>query len=98
MTTYSAVAPDLCCCCSQVLDSVTLANLDILINQSTGTLEGTLIERLDKCRTAGGKRLLREWVSAPLCDHRLIKVSLPTGLPMAAFSFLCADGVLLSTK
>ena len=59
----------------QVLDSVTLANLDILLNQSTGTLEGSLIERLDRCKTAGGKRLLREWISAPLCDHKLIDVS-----------------------
>ena len=62
--------------CTQVLDSVTLANLDILVNQSTGTAEGSLIERLDYCKTGGGKRLLREWLSAPLCDHNLINVSI----------------------
>ena len=61
---------------TQVLDSVTLANLDILVNQSTGTAEGSLIERLDYCKTGGGKRLLREWLSAPLCDHNLINVSI----------------------
>ena len=61
---------------TQVLDSVTLANLDILVNQSTGTTEGSLIERLDYCKTGGGKRLLREWLSAPLCDHNLINVSM----------------------
>ncbi|XP_067931306.1 DNA mismatch repair protein Msh6-like [Watersipora subatra] len=55
-----------------VMDSVTLANLDVLVNQSTGTIEGTLLERLDRCKTVGGRRLLREWISAPLCDHRLI--------------------------
>ena len=59
-----------------MLDSVTLANLDILVNQSTGTAEGSLIERLDYCKTGGGKRLLREWLSAPLCDHNLINVSM----------------------
>lgn len=59
-----------------MLDSVTLANLDILINQTTGTTEGSLIERLDNCKTGGGKRLLREWLSAPLCDHNLINVSI----------------------
>jgi len=53
-----------------------LANLDIFESQSTGTREGSLIERLDRCQTAGGKRLLREWLSAPLCDPELINVSI----------------------
>ena len=61
---------------TQVLDSVTLANLDILVNQSTGTAEGSLIERLYNCKTGGGKSLLKEWLCAPLCDHNLINVSI----------------------
>ncbi|MFT7806013.1 DNA mismatch repair protein Msh6 [Arapaima gigas] len=51
-----------------VLDGVTLANLEILQNNSTGGLEGTLLERLDSCCTPFGKRLLKQWVCAPLCN------------------------------
>ncbi|KAA3671231.1 DNA mismatch repair protein MSH6 [Paragonimus westermani] len=40
---------------SLVLDSITLANLDILHNGNTGTREGTLVERLDTCCTPFGK-------------------------------------------
>nr|XP_039260519.1 DNA mismatch repair protein Msh6-like [Styela clava] len=50
-----------------ILDSVTLANLEILENTNGGT-EGTLIERLDHCHTAFGKRLLRQWLCAPPCN------------------------------
>lgn len=37
-----------------VLDGVTLANLDILVNSDSGTLEGTLLEVLDQCSTPFG--------------------------------------------
>ncbi|KAM3863433.1 DNA mismatch repair protein Msh6 [Diretmus argenteus] len=50
-----------------VLDGVTLANLEIIQNVSGGT-EGTLLERLDTCSTPFGKRLLRQWLCAPLCN------------------------------
>ncbi|KAM4607492.1 DNA mismatch repair protein Msh6 [Polymixia lowei] len=50
-----------------VLDGVTLANLEILQNASGGT-EGTLLERLDTCSTPFGKRLLKQWLCAPLCN------------------------------
>ncbi|KAK6489333.1 DNA mismatch repair protein Msh6-like isoform X1 [Huso huso] len=51
-----------------VLDGVTLSNLEILQNGSTGTAEGTLLERLDSCCTPFGKRLLKQWLCAPLCN------------------------------
>ncbi|XP_014673632.1 PREDICTED: DNA mismatch repair protein Msh6-like isoform X2 [Priapulus caudatus] len=51
-----------------VLDGITLRNLDILENSVSGTIEGTLIERLDQCKTPFGKRLLRQWLCAPLCN------------------------------
>ena len=38
-----------------VLDAVTLANLDILVNCSTGGKDGTLIEVLDQCATPFGE-------------------------------------------
>ncbi|XP_033861442.3 DNA mismatch repair protein Msh6-like isoform X1 [Acipenser ruthenus] len=51
-----------------VLDGVALSNLEILQNGSTGTAEGTLLERLDSCCTPFGKRLLKQWLCAPLCN------------------------------
>ncbi|XP_062851903.1 DNA mismatch repair protein Msh6 [Trichomycterus rosablanca] len=56
-----------------VLDGVTLANLEILQNASTGGPEGTLLERLDTCSTPFGKRLLKQWLCAPLCNPSSIK-------------------------
>ncbi len=41
--------------CFQVLDGVTLANLDLVVNSNTGGQEGTLLERLDQCATPFGK-------------------------------------------
>ncbi|XP_058507233.1 DNA mismatch repair protein Msh6 isoform X1 [Solea solea] len=55
-----------------VLDGVTLANLEIFQNGSGGT-EGTLMERLDTCSTPFGKRLLKQWLCAPLCNPTSIK-------------------------
>ncbi|KAG7334314.1 hypothetical protein KOW79_002721 [Hemibagrus wyckioides] len=51
-----------------VLDGVTLANLEILQNSSTGGTEGTLLEQLDTCCTPFGKRLLKQWLCGPLCN------------------------------
>lgn len=55
-----------------VVDGVTLANLEIFQN-GCGGAEGTLLERLDTCSTPFGKRLLRQWLCAPLCDPLSIK-------------------------
>lgn len=41
----------------QVLDSSTLKNLDVLVNNCTGTLEGTLLLKLDHCCTSAGKSI-----------------------------------------
>ncbi|XP_061645650.1 DNA mismatch repair protein Msh6 isoform X1 [Phyllopteryx taeniolatus] len=55
-----------------VLDGVTLANLEIFQNGSGGT-EGTLLEHLDTCSSPFGKRLLKQWLCAPLCNPRSIR-------------------------
>uniref|UniRef100_A0A3P9H107 DNA mismatch repair protein n=1 Tax=Oryzias latipes TaxID=8090 RepID=A0A3P9H107_ORYLA len=55
-----------------ILDGVTLANLEIFQNGS-GRTEGTLLERLDTCSTPFGKRLLKQWLCAPLCNPTAIK-------------------------
>ncbi|XP_054841722.1 DNA mismatch repair protein Msh6 isoform X2 [Eublepharis macularius] len=55
-----------------VLDGVTLANLEILHNGTTGSVEGSLLEKLDMCCTPFGKRLLKQWLCAPLCNPAAI--------------------------
>ncbi|NXP31922.1 MSH6 protein, partial [Leiothrix lutea] len=55
-----------------VLDGVTLMNLEVLQNGTNGTTEGTLLERIDSCCTPFGKRLLKQWICAPLCNPKSI--------------------------
>lgn len=50
-----------------VLDGTTLRNLEVFENSAGGT-EGTLVDRLDHCSTPFGKRLLHNWICAPLCN------------------------------
>ena len=58
-------------CKFMVLDGLTLNNLDIL--SVDGQLEGSLLAKIDRASTAFGKRLLREWLAAPLCDLKAIR-------------------------
>lgn len=51
-----------------VLDAVTLNNLEIFLNGTNGSTEGTLLEKIDTCHTPFGKRLLKQWLCAPLCN------------------------------
>ncbi|XP_065595645.1 DNA mismatch repair protein Msh6 isoform X2 [Cyrtonyx montezumae] len=51
-----------------VLDGVTLMNLEVLQNGTNGSTEGTLLERIDSCCTPFGRRLLKQWLCAPLCN------------------------------
>uniref|UniRef100_A0A8C5K3M3 DNA mismatch repair protein n=1 Tax=Jaculus jaculus TaxID=51337 RepID=A0A8C5K3M3_JACJA len=55
-----------------VLDAVTLNNLEIFLNGTNGSTEGTLLERIDTCHTPFGKRLLKQWLCAPLCSPSAI--------------------------
>ncbi|CAJ1069112.1 DNA mismatch repair protein Msh3 isoform X1 [Xyrichtys novacula] len=54
------------------LSAATLRNLEILNNQTDGSVKGSLLWVLDHTRTAFGKRLLRKWVSQPLTDPQSI--------------------------
>ena len=50
---------------------MTLSNLDITENSSTGSLEGTLLERLDQCSTPFGKSFYgTSFLSLPLLFPR----------------------------
>ncbi|XP_070788374.1 DNA mismatch repair protein Msh6 isoform X1 [Pituophis catenifer annectens] len=55
-----------------VLDGVTLANLEILQNATRSSIEGTLLEKMDTCCTPFGRRLLKQWLCAPLCNPSAI--------------------------
>lgn len=50
-----------------VLDGITLTNLEVLLN-SNGGKAGSLLEKLDRCCTFSGKRLIRQWMCSPLCN------------------------------
>ena len=58
-------------CKYMVLDGLTMHNLDIL--SADGNLEGSLLAKIDHASTPFGKRLLREWLAAPLCDLNAIR-------------------------
>ena len=51
-----------------LLDAVTLRNLELLKNAKDGSLRGTLLSVLDKTLTPLGARLLKKWITEPLCD------------------------------
>eukprot|EP01050_Picozoa_sp_SAG11_P002885 SAG11_NODE_151_length_14583_cov_21.306200_19_plen_781_part_00 len=48
-----------------VLDSNSLANLEIMVDE-TGEVKNSLLGHLDHCVTPGGKRLFQKWLQAPL--------------------------------
>uniref|UniRef100_A0A3Q2Q199 DNA mismatch repair protein MSH3 n=1 Tax=Fundulus heteroclitus TaxID=8078 RepID=A0A3Q2Q199_FUNHE len=50
------------------LSAATIRNLEILNNQTDGSVRGSLLWVLDHTRTAFGRRLLRKWVSQPLME------------------------------
>uniref|UniRef100_A0A914XGZ6 DNA mismatch repair protein n=1 Tax=Plectus sambesii TaxID=2011161 RepID=A0A914XGZ6_9BILA len=59
-----------------VLDGITLSNLNIVPcdrNYDRASAKISLLSTLDYCSTAFGKRLLRQWVCAPLCDPTPIR-------------------------
>ncbi len=51
-----------------LVDDTTCRNLELFRNLRTGSKHGTLVEVLDRCVTAMGSRLLRQWIYYPLLD------------------------------
>jgi DNA mismatch repair protein MSH6 len=49
-----------------VLDGTTIVNLDIVSNSVDGGRKGSLLDTLDRCVTAQGKRMFTQWLCAPL--------------------------------
>lgn len=48
------------------LNGNTLSNLEVLVNSTDLKQEGSLLSVLDHCKTAFGKRKLRQWLTRPL--------------------------------
>ena len=56
-----------------LLDSVTRRSLELTRTLREGRREGSLLSTIDKTVTAGGARLLADWLSQPLVDIRSIE-------------------------
>eukprot|EP01061_Rhynchopus_euleeides_P014543 TRINITY_DN2517_c0_g2_i1.p1 TRINITY_DN2517_c0_g2~~TRINITY_DN2517_c0_g2_i1.p1 ORF type:complete len:901 (+),score=376.40 TRINITY_DN2517_c0_g2_i1:449-3151(+) len=57
-----------------VLDGTTLANLEILESAAGRGTKGTLLEHVSHCVSPFGRRLLREWICAPLRSAASIRM------------------------
>uniref|UniRef100_A0A1I8BU48 DNA mismatch repair protein n=1 Tax=Meloidogyne hapla TaxID=6305 RepID=A0A1I8BU48_MELHA len=59
-----------------ILDGSSLLNLHILPSLSstnnTNSTSFSLFNTLNRCLTASGKRLLRQWISTPTCDREIL--------------------------
>ncbi len=56
-----------------ILDGSTRRNLEITYTLQEGSREGSLISILDKTNTAMGGRLMKQWITRPLCDKSSIE-------------------------
>lgn len=54
------------------IDSFTMRNLEVFKSLATQGTHGTLINIIDETVTAGGGRLLRQWLNRPLTDDKKI--------------------------
>lgn len=54
------------------IDSFTMRNLEVFKSLATQGTHGTLIDIIDETVTAGGGRLLRQWLNRPLTDDKKI--------------------------
>ena len=58
-----------------ILDSQALEHLEI-VESGRGSIEGSLMQYIDHCKTPFGKRQLKRWIMAPLCDIARIDMRL----------------------
>ena len=58
------------------IDGFTMRNLEVFKSLATQGTHGTLIDIIDETVTAGGGRLLRQWLNRPLTDDKRINIRL----------------------
>jgi len=56
-----------------VIDAASLRSLEVERTMRSGSIEGSLLWSMQRCRTPMGKRLLRQWLCFPLCDRAAIE-------------------------
>lgn len=59
-----------------ILDANTRRNLELTAAARDGKKRGSLFGVCDKCRTAGGSRLLKKWLEKPLLDSAAVNLRL----------------------
>lgn len=74
-----------------VLDSTTLKNLEVVRSSRDGSVKGTLLDVLDRTRTAMGSRLIRSWLQQPLMEKAAIDLRLDAVSALASDLFLRSD-------
>lgn len=55
------------------IDAVTRRTLELVANARDGGVSGTLFALMDRCRSVGGSRLLRQWLLNPLTSVERIR-------------------------
>ena len=58
------------------IDGFTIRNLEVYKSLATQGAHGTLIDIIDETVTAGGGRVLRQWLNRPLTDDKKINIRL----------------------
>ena len=58
------------------IDGFTMRNLEVFNSFATQGTHGTLLDIIDETVTAGGGRLLRQWLNRPLTDEKEINTRL----------------------
>jgi len=56
-----------------IIDAISLRSLEIERTMRSGEVKGSLLATLNDCRTAMGKRMLRQWLCYPLRDRQQIE-------------------------
>jgi len=61
-----------------MIDDISCRNLELMANLRTGSRQGTLLAVIDRCVTAMGSRLLKQWIRYPLIEPKQIQSRLST--------------------
>jgi len=56
-----------------MIDDISCRNLELMANLRTGSRQGTLLAVIDRCVTAMGSRLLKQWIRYPLLEPKRIQ-------------------------
>uniref|UniRef100_A0A803M0F0 DNA mismatch repair protein MSH3 n=1 Tax=Chenopodium quinoa TaxID=63459 RepID=A0A803M0F0_CHEQI len=75
------------------LSANTLQQLEVLKNSSNGSDSGSLLQTMNHTLTIFGQRLLRHWVTHPLCDRNMIAARLDAVVEISEYMGGCNTSV-----